>query len=251
MVYILLPAYNEGKNISQVLTAISDILKQASQKYLIVVVNDGSLDNTRAIVERLASQFPVELLNFEKNQGVGAVFNLGINYICQRAKDDDIIISMDCDQTHPADTIPEIINKIKQGADIVIASRYSKNSQAEGLPLIRELLSDSVNFLLRAFFPYQNAHDYTTFYRGHRLELLKKALDFYGNTFIEQPGFACMTEIFIKLIKFKPQICEVPYTLRFDRRTGKSKMKVFSTILGYLRLIVVQKTAFLKPCKHK
>ena len=50
-----------------------------------------------------------------------------------------------------------------------------------------------------------------------------------------------MSEILIKLRRFNPRVKEVPLELRFDLRTGKSKMKVFNTIFGYLKLIIKEK----------
>ncbi|MBU1045213.1 MAG: glycosyltransferase [Candidatus Omnitrophica bacterium] len=241
MVYILLPAFNEAKNLEQMFTNISLVLKQAKQQFCIFVVNDGSTDNTAKIVLEKNAEFPLELISFAQNQGVGQVFRQGIKTICAKAQAADILISMDCDQTHPANVLPLMIENISSGYELVIASRYHKQSTTVNLPWIRLIMSDAINGFLKACFGIKGARDYSTFFRAYKIGLLQKAEKFYQTDFIEQKGFACMAEILIKLRRFNPQIKEVPLNLRFDLRTGKSKMKVFNTILGYLKLIVKEK----------
>jgi len=241
MIYILLPALNEAKNIKQIFKNIDKALKQVKRHYQIIVVNDGSTDNTAEIVLSNLAEFPVELISFAQNHGVGQVFRQGIKTICSKADDDDIMISMDCDQTHPASALPFMIETIKSGSDLVIASRYHKQSTTVNLPWIRLIMSDSINWFLKFCFPVKGAKDYSTFFRAYKIEILKKAEKFYKDDFIQQRGFPCMAEILIKLRRFNPQIKEVAFELRFDLRTGKSKMKFISTVLGYLKLIVKEK----------
>lgn len=241
MIYILLPALNEAKNIEQILISISAVLTAAKKPFTIVIVNDGSTDNTAEILNNNLANFPLELISFAQNQGVGQVFRQGIKTICAKASANDILISMDCDQTHSPSVFPQLIQAIDSGIDIAIASRYHPQSVTVKLPFIRAIMSDSINLFLRICFPVPGAHDYSTFFRAYKIGILQKALNLYKDKFIEQTSFACMAEILIKLQKFNPQIREVPLTLRFDLRTGKSKMKVFSTIWGYLKLIVKEK----------
>ncbi|MFH1061445.1 MAG: glycosyltransferase [Candidatus Omnitrophota bacterium] len=241
MIYILLPALNEAKNIEQVISNIALVLTKAKQQFKIFVINDGSTDSTAEILNSKLTEFHLKLISFVQNQGVGQVFRQGIKTICAQAQADDILISMDCDQTHPAIVLPQLIGAINSGSDIAIASRYHPQSSTVDLPFVRLIMSDSINLFLRICFSAPGAQDYSTFFRAYKIGILQKALAVYQDNFIEQTGFACMAEILIKLRKFNPRISEVPLTLRFDLRTGKSKMKVFSTIFGYLKLIVKEK----------
>ncbi|MCP4649485.1 MAG: glycosyltransferase [PVC group bacterium] len=238
MIYILLPAYNEAKNIEAVVSGISGVL--LDKEYCIVIVNDGSTDNTQDVISGLCRGVPeLKSINFPENRGVGEVFKQGIKYVSELAlKNQDILISLDCDRSHPANAINGVIEALEAGNDIVVASRYHPQSKTQGLPFVRELMSNTINFWLKVFFPLKGVKDYTTFFRGYRVGLLLKAQEHYRESFIAEKGFSCMAEILIKLRRFRPKATEVPLVLRFDLRTGRSKMKVLETIAGYLRLIL-------------
>ncbi|MBI4845881.1 MAG: glycosyltransferase family 2 protein [Candidatus Omnitrophica bacterium] len=190
MIYILLPAYNEEENIEAVLKEISAVLKDNKEEFKVIVVNDGSTDSTAEILNQCSSWIPLEVINFEKNKGVGEVFRRGITDICRQAQGDDILISLDCDRTHPAKIFPKLIMALRNGDEIVIASRYHPESKTENLPLLRLMLSDGINLMLRFFYPIKQVKDYTTFFRAYKVSLLKKALAAYGGVLMEQKGFS-------------------------------------------------------------
>ncbi|MCG2711195.1 MAG: glycosyltransferase family 2 protein [Candidatus Omnitrophica bacterium] len=240
VIFVLLPAYNEGKNLKSVLDEIRLVLESRETDYRVLVINDGSKDETLRVLKSAAKEIPLEVISFEKNRGVDAVFRKGIDRICQQAGDDDIMISMDCDRTHKARTFNLLIESLNSGNDVAVASRYHEKSLSVNLPFWRAFLSDGINAMLRLIFPLKGAKDYTTFFRAYRISVLKKALELYKENFITQKGFSCMAEILIKLRVFKIRLGEVPIDLRFDLRTGGSKMNIRETIFGYLLLICRQ-----------
>ncbi len=237
MIFVLLPAYNEEKNVKAILDEIRQVLDSRKVLYRVLVVNDGSIDNTLKVLESVRDLFPLQILSFDENRGVDAVFRQGIEWICRHSENDDIMISMDCDQTHKAQTFNLLIDALDEGNDVAIASRYHKNSKCVNLPFMRAFLSDGINAMLRLIFPIKGARDYTTFFRAYKIFVLKRALDFYKDRFLMQKGFSCMAEILIKLKPLGIKLEEVPIDLRFDLRTGKSKMNIKETIQGYLQLI--------------
>ncbi|MDD5746506.1 MAG: glycosyltransferase family 2 protein [Candidatus Omnitrophica bacterium] len=238
MIFIVLPAYNEALNIAAVVGEIRDVLTRRGELFRVVVVNDGSTDATREVAGELEKNLPLHGINFEKNRGVDAVFRAGIDWVCAQAAEEDILISLDCDRTHPASAMPLMLEALRQGNDIAIASRYHPESITTQLPWKREVLSNVINAMLKCLFPLDNARDYTTFYRAYRVGILKKALDLFRADFIQSKGFPCVAEILIKLRYFRPRVAEVPLNLRFDRRTGKSKMKILNTVFSYAELIM-------------
>lgn len=244
MVFIILPAFNEEKAIGTLCKSITQIFIKNRVfvknriNYQIIVVNDGSTDQTQQIVEAFTKRLKVKLVNHPKNKGLGEAIKTGFNTSLTKAKPNDLIVTMDADNTHPPSLIPQMVKKINQGNDLIIASRFIQGSKVKGVPFYRQILSNLSSSLFRIIFPIKGVTDYTSGFRVYRADILKKAKSFYGNTFINQKGFSCMADILLKLARFNITEAEVPLTLRYDLKQGRSKMKVGATILETLLLII-------------
>jgi len=243
VIYILLPAFNESSGIETILHNISHQLE--GLQYLLVVVNDGSTDDTFSILKKFQIKINLKIINHEKNLGLGSAMKTGITYISSVINDDDILITMDADNTHPVELFPKLIkNTGGNGSDIVIASRYAMGGCEVGLTNLRKILSGGASALLKLFFPIQNVNDYTSGYRAYSGKIIKKSNEFYADTLVSESGFTCMAEILIKLSHIGAKITEEGMILRYDLKRGKSKIKILRTILEYFRLIL--KLKFLK-----
>lgn len=243
MIYLLLPVFNEANGIEILLKNIG--YQISNLPYSIVLVNDGSTDETVNILinflKSLQHKLNLKLINHEKNLGLGAAIKTGINYISSIIDTADVIITIDADNTHPVDLIPELVKKIQNGADVVIASRYAEGGNEIGLKKFRKILSGGASLLLKLFFPIKNVSDYTSGYRAYSGKIIKSARNYYGDNFITETGFTCMAEILIKLSRINSGLAsfdEVGLILRYDLKKGKSKIKIFRTIFGYLFLIL-------------
>ncbi|MFH1541450.1 MAG: glycosyltransferase family 2 protein [Elusimicrobiota bacterium] len=243
MIYLLLPVFNESSGIETVLCNISHQL--SGQQHLLSIVNDGSTDATFEILKRLSCQdrtrLNLKIINHEKNLGLGVAMKTGINYISSIINDNDILITMDADNTHPTDLFSKLLENINNGDDIVIASRYAVGGCEMGLTNIRKILSGGASTLLKLFFPIRNVKDYTSGYRAYSGKIIKKSKEYYGENLVAEAGFTCMAEILIKLSRINAIITEVGLVLRYDLKTGKSKMKILKTIFSYLKMIIRMK----------
>lgn len=237
MNYFLLCAYNEEKNIGDVISSIRETFY--TENYTIVIVNDGSTDATQEVVCKLREEKEdIILLNHKKNLGLGCALRTGFDFLFSKVSNEDIIITLDADNTHPLEISNFIVSNLKQKADIVIASRYQKNSVQQGVPFFRKILSFLGRVTLTIFFPYHGVSDYTSGYRWYRGELIKKAKNFYGENFITEQSFVVQVEILYKLFYFKPKIIEVPLILQYNKKYGKSKLKIVKNIIKYLQFIL-------------
>ena len=236
MIYLLLPAFNEADGIE---ILIKNIFKQLhNQQHSIIIVNDGSFDNTPDILKKLQPELNLNIINHEKNLGLGKAMQTGINYVSSVINKNDILITMDADNTHPVDLMQKLEEKINNGYDIAIASRYASGGKEVGLKKYRKILSGGAGIILKLFFPINNVSDYTSGYRAYSGNIIKKAKDFYGQKLVTVSGFTCMAEILIKLSKINASISEVGLVLRYDLKRGKSKIKILKTILAYFHLIL-------------
>jgi len=235
---IILPAYNEEGAIHELLQTLAKVAGQTGLRFLIIVVDDGSRDRTADIVQRAASTLPIRLLQHSTNRGLPEALRTGFREALRDAREEDLFLTMDADNTHPPDLIPTMVKKIDDGNDVVIASRYTRASQVRGVSSFRRLMSDGTSWLFRLILPIKGVKDFTCGYRLYHCALLKKAFESYGDAFINQPGFSCMADILIKLRRFDPVVAEVPLTLRYDLKKGASKMKVWKTVLETFGLIL-------------
>ena len=248
MLYIVLPAYNEEKNIGIILNNIYHLSKKGNVnlRIVVVIVNDGSTDNTEKNINKFVSSFSkskkkltIKKINHKKNKGLGAAIKSGFEYVVKISKNDDILISLDCDNTHPINLIYPMVKKIKSGRDVVIASRFKKNSKTIGVPLERKILSYAAAIIFKLLFPINNIKDYTCGYRAYRIHFLKQAMQ-KNKPFFSESGFSAMVDILLQLKKFNKDINaeELPMILRYDLKSGKSKMVVKKNIIQTLKLII-------------
>lgn len=120
---ITIPVYNEEENIEELYTRISAAMSKLDEKYEILFVNDGSTDNTLDKLVELHEKNPkVFIIDFSRNFGRQMAMTAGIDYAHGNA-----IILMDGDLQHPPEVIPELIEKYKEGYNLVFTVRkYSK-----------------------------------------------------------------------------------------------------------------------------
>lgn len=239
MIYVLLPAYNEETGLQQVIPALLSLAPSLDAPLRLVVVNDGSRDRTADVARSFQTRADLHLIDFPQNRGVGAVFLHGFRFIVQNSRnpENDIAIVLDSDNTQDPKLISQMVARIRQGDDLVIASRFEKGGQMIGCPWYRRLLSYGVGTLLRIFVPIRGVRDYSTFYRAHRVSLLARGFERYGDALLEGKGFAVMGGMLIRLSNLTERISEVPLILRYDLKGGSSGIKICRTIRGYLELI--------------
>lgn len=239
MIYIVMPAYNEEEGLEKLLIRIKTVMKYEQYDYKIVVVNDGSIDRTEYVLQSYLDYLPLEFETLEQNSGITKVFQIAFSKVLQEAKDDDIVISLDSDNTQNPYAMIDLIKSIENGYELSIASRFVPNSRVVGVPIFRTFLSNGVAFLLGSLFPYEGVRDYSTFYRAYKVSILKKALEKYPMVeLIKGHGFSSMASFLLKVLYIsKPKVKEVPINLRYDLKEGGTGMKIFKTIFGYLKLI--------------
>jgi len=236
-VLVVLPAYNEEHGLGSLLQRLDQAMHDDGLPYQIIVVDDGSSDTTGRIAAQYADYMPIQVERHEVNLGLGATIRDGLRAAVSLARDDDVIVVMDADNTHTPGLIRNMIRVVREGADVVVASRYQSGSYIRGVPLHRKALSLAARFAFHLSFPIAGVRDYTCGYRAYRASVLAEAFRRYGDDFVNQEGFQCMVDILIKLRRMDLIFREVPLILRYDLKGGVSKMKVARTIRRTLALM--------------
>ena len=236
MIIVLLPAFNEEESLPRLMPKLQSVLSNLGEEYKIIVCNDGSSDNTESMLMEYAESLPVEVIQHKINRGLGESSRDLFERARELVTEGDVIIRLDCDDTHEPEYIPSIIEKVRSGYDVVVASRFAPGGGQMGVSAYRAFISRGANYFMKIFFPISGLREYSCGFRGYRAEKVVEAIDFYGNNFIQLKGlgFTCTLE---KLVKFKligARFGEVPFMLRYDQKQSVSKMVGSVTTLGYL-----------------
>jgi dolichyl-phosphate beta-glucosyltransferase len=127
---LVIPCFNEGKTIYQNILKIEKYLKENFERFEIIAVNDGSVDNTLSELRLVQQKVPVQIINLEQNTGKGRAVRSGI-----LAGHYDPIMFMDADLAIPIEELEKFLVGIEKGADIAIASRF-----VPGLKILKPVL---------------------------------------------------------------------------------------------------------------
>lgn len=210
---VIIPAYNEEKVIADV---IADI-KALKKNYEILVVDDGSTDNTYNVIKDLG----IKIIRHPRNKGYGAALKTGI-----RSASGDIVLTMDADGQHNPEDIPRLLEHIDE-CDMVVGER-TKGSHFSALRKPgKALLGWVANYLAGVRIP-----DLNSGFRVIRKELASRLLHILPN------GFSFSTTITLAVIKEDYDIKYVPIQTR--KRIGKSTVSyldAFKTLMLILRII--------------
>ena len=195
-----IPAFNEEKNIAAIITKLADITDT------IIVCNDGSLDLTSDIAERMGAF----VINHEKNLGYGAA----IRSIFLKAKElnGDILVTFDADGQHRIEDVEKVTKPIiDQEADLVIGSRFLDESEKEvpryrkvGIKVITKITNSSMK---------EQLTDSQSGFRAYSNKVLEKLN-------LSDTGMGISTEILIKANNFNSRIGEVPITISYEGDTS-------------------------------
>ena len=237
MIIIGLPAYNEEEALSRLLPDIATAMEEARLPYRIIVVDDGSADRTASVVESCSDHLSVKLVRHPRNRGLGAAMQTMFSTALAELGPDDILVTMDADESHRPALIVPMVQRVREGAEVVIASRYRPGAQIIGVPPHRNLMSSGAAWLFRTMAPVRGAKDYTCGYRAYTAPILRRMAATYGETLTTESGFACMVDLLLKLGSLGAVVAEVPMILRYDLKPGKSKMNVRKTVRDTLRLL--------------
>ena len=242
MYIILLPAYNEEDSIDFLFPKFQELFEnKLNGDYKIIACNDGSKDKTLQKLEAYTNKLPLEIINHKINRGLGETARDLFERAAEIASDNDIIIRLDCDDTHEPEFIEGMIKKVNEGYDVVIASRFVKGGGQKGLNFYRRTISRLANVFMKCFFPIKGLKEYSSGYRAYRASIIKEAIEFYGNNFIQLKGlgFTGTLEKVVKLNILGAKFGEAPMILRYDQKKSTSKMVGSVTTLGYIIMVIL------------
>lgn len=227
---VIIPTYNERENIANIIRAVFAL----ERNFHILVIDDGSPDQTASLVRSLQAEYPGQLFLEERKGklGLGTAYIHGFRW--SLSKGYRFIFEMDADFSHN----PQDLNRLYEachtgGADVAIGSRYVKGGGTVNWPWDRILLSRGGSLYTRLI-TWMPVKDTTAGFVCYRREVLE-AINLDGISFL---GYAFQIEMKFASWKLGFKIKEVPIIFE-DRKFGVSKMHkgiVKEGILGVLKL---------------
>ncbi len=233
-VYFIIPVYNESPNIPQLSVNLTQVLPHHEKYY--IFVDDASSDDSIDKIREFFQRQNYEIIKKEKNYGPGHSFDIGFERVLTLAHDDDVIVTMEADNTSDIRILHKMIEISKLDFDLVLASVYAQGGGFSKTTWWRKILSFFANLVFRMFFNIK-VLTLSSFYRVYKVDLIKRIKEKYGKI-IKENGFTCMLELLIKAINVNATLIEVPMVLASNNRIGKSKMKIFKTSVSYFRLLL-------------
>jgi glycosyltransferase involved in cell wall biosynthesis len=203
MISFVIPVYNEEKIITKSLSTFISFLKSKKiQKYEIILINDGSTDNTKKIIETFKEKHKkIKLISYKKNKGRGFAIKQSINHV---NFENIIFIDMDIPVTTNLNIINQMIVKLKKN-HIVIGSRFLQKSKIERRPL-RSLISVIYRkIFFKICFPKIQLSDIDVGIKGFQKKTFYKL-----NKKTKNNRWSWDSEIILRAVKLNLKIIEIP-----------------------------------------
>ena len=234
---VIIPTYKEKDNIASLVEKVHAILSE--ENYEILFIDDNSQDGTVELIEELSSKYPVRIIVRHNERGLASAVVHGF-----RHSRSELVAVMDADLQHPPQVLGNMLQAVRSGADLAIASRYVAGGSCEGWGFIRRIISKGAVFLAHLLLPRtRRINDPMSGYFLFRRSVIDGAD-------LKPAGYKILLEV---LIMGKSQkVIEVPYSF-LVRERGESKLNARQQI-NYLKhvLSLMKRTGelvrFLKFC---
>jgi glycosyltransferase involved in cell wall biosynthesis len=225
-----MPAYNEGNSIETAIDHVNHIMSQTGLNYELIVVNDGSVDDTlKKIVNFANNNNHVRVLSYERNMGKGHALKTGFSHATG-----DVVIFLDSDLDIDPKQVVHYIHALKDG-DMVIASKWHPNSVVK-IPLMRRFLSHGFNLLVQLLTGVR-LKDTQTGLKAAKREALKKVFQK-----LSVKRYAFDAELLAVATLYELKVIELPVNLQLHSYFSlKEAWRMFVNLLGIAYRLRVKK----------
>lgn len=232
---VIIPAYRESDNLRVLLPRLLKTLPGAS----IVIVDDSEEPESErtAAVARGTQYRNIDIVRRGAKGGRGSAVFEGLEYALKKSYI-RYFLEMDADLAHAPEECRDLIDAAAQ-SDMVIGSRYLRESVIEDWPMQRLVQSRVINFFLR----YLLGLHITDFTNGFRL-YTRPVVEFLVKTPMREKGFIALSEIAYKVERHGFRISEIPVSFK-DRKFGRSNVNIHELFMSLIGAFRIRSTSFL------
>ena len=232
---VLVPTYNEIESLS----AIVGRLRRAVPTADVLIIDDASPDGTGELADRLADgDARIRVLHRPGKDGLGRAYLAGFAEAI--AGEYDVVVEIDADGSHDPAELPAMLELARDGADLVIGSRWATGGSVRNWPRMRQAISRGGNWYARTMLR-SRIRDITAGFRVFRVAALRD-LDL-GD--VSSQGYCFQVELAWRLERSGHRIAEHPITF-VERATGRSKMHLGIVVEALFRVTAWGIAATLK-----
>jgi glycosyltransferase involved in cell wall biosynthesis len=237
VIYICIPALNEARTVGVLLWRIRRVMDEFPRDYHVLVLDDGSTDDTPEVLAPYARVLPLTVLRNERPTGYAAALEKLIREAVHRSTHPkrDVVITLQADFTESPDDIPHFIKKLEGGADVV----GSVVAGTEGeLPRSLRWSRKGLPWLVgRARLP-KELGDPLSGFRAYRVAVLRRALqDRDGRPLLTRGGWAANAELLLSVSPHVRRAEGVEVSLRYTRRQRETRFRPWGTALELWDLV--------------
>lgn len=235
MLYICIPAYNEAPTVGLLLWRIRKVFEKYPREYEILVLDDGSTDDTAATLAPYREVLPLTVLHHPDRRGYAAALETLLRAAAQRTRYPrrDAAILMQADFTDQPEHLPELIKRHEGGADVVVAEQAATPAAA---PVPVRRLRRLGRWLMRPFVRVSGVSDPLGSYRSMRISVVRDLLKECGDArLLKSEGWAANVELLAKAARFARRIEVVPLEPRYDLRPRATRVRPLAGAINLYR----------------
>ena len=236
MIYVCIPAYNEGRTIGVLLWKVRKVMLEFGREYEVLVLDDASTDDTPEVLERYRTVLPLRVLREERQVGYPRAVERLLRETLHRSSYPrrDAAVVLQGDFTENPEHLVPLVKALEGGADVVAGSIVENGRPVPRPVRVARWMAPLLLGKAHAGAPVS---DPLCGFRAYRLIVLKKALrDVRDGPLLSNDGWAANLELLGIVAPYARRIAEAPLNLRYDIRRRPSRFRPVRTLRGLLRV---------------
>lgn len=223
MIYVCIPSWDEGPTVGLVLWKIRQVFEAFPREYQILVVDDGSSDQTAELLEPYAKVLPLTVVRHTARRGYARTIEELLRLALERTDRPkrDCAILMHADFAHGPEFLPDFVRRLESGADLVVGEATLAGEPSRGRRLLRRFAPR----LLRRAVRVPGVTDTVSGFVAFRLVALRHAIKHPTGVFLTTDGWAANAELLARAASHARRIDTVPVVERHDLRQRPSRVE--------------------------
>ena len=224
MIYVCIPAFNEAQTVGVLLWKLRQVMDEFSREYHVLVLDDGSTDDTAEVVEPYARVLPVTLLQEKQSHGYAGALERLVREAVRRSEQPrrDVVVTMQADFSDLPEDLPTLVKRIEGGADLAAATQ---GETTDGVPRVVRWAKRGLPWLLgRTTIPEQ-VTDPLAGFRAYRVSTLARALKERGERpLLTHRGPGANVELLLAVAPHARRVdaADIPVRLSLRQRPTRS-----------------------------